>query len=32
MILSNPILERGKVDVEPLKRILDKHDKEDTLC
>ncbi len=32
VVLSNPILERGKVDVEPLKRILDKHEKEDTPC
>lgn len=29
---SNHILERGRVDVEPLKIILDKHEKEDTLC
>lgn len=32
VVLSNPILERGKIDVEPLKRILDKYEKEDTLC
>ena len=32
VVLSNPILERGKIDVEPLKRILDKYEKEDTVC